>query len=74
ASEGVGKQFLFSLWGATAAKPGTPASAGIGAGSYCTVSGSATDGSAGAQCRYRYDWQAGHTYRFRITPDTNQGP
>ncbi|MBN3789549.1 DUF3472 domain-containing protein [Burkholderia sp. Ac-20353] len=74
ASEGVGKQFLFSLWGATAAKPGTPASAGIGAGSHCTVSGSATDGSAGAQCRYRYDWQAGHTYRFRITPDTTQGP
>ncbi|VWC78862.1 hypothetical protein BLA17378_05014 [Burkholderia aenigmatica] len=74
ASEGVGKQFLFSLWGATAAKPGTPASAGIGAGSYCTVSGSATDGSAGAQCRYRYDWLAGHTYRFRITPDANQGP
>ncbi|WP_126285897.1 RICIN domain-containing protein [Burkholderia stagnalis] len=74
ASEGAGKQFLFSLWGATAAKPGTPASAGIGAGSYCTVSGSATDGSAGAQCRYRYDWQAGHTYRFRITPDTSQGP
>ncbi|MEN2470996.1 RICIN domain-containing protein [Burkholderia sp. GS2Y] len=74
ASEGTGRQFLFSLWGATAAKPGTPASAGIGAGSYCTVSGSATDGSAGAQCRYRYDWQAGHTYRFRITPDTAQGP
>lgn len=74
ASEGAGKQFLFSLWGATAAKPGTPASAGIGAGSFCTVSGSATDGSAGAQCRYRYDWLAGHTYRFRITPDTNQGP
>ncbi|MDR0243001.1 MAG: DUF3472 domain-containing protein [Burkholderia sp.] len=74
ASEGVGRQFLFSLWGATAAKPGTPASAGIGAGSFCTVSGSATDGSAGAQCRYRYDWQAGHTYRFRITPDTTQGP
>ncbi|MBZ5793733.1 DUF3472 domain-containing protein [Burkholderia contaminans] len=74
ASEGVGKQFLFSLWGATAAKPGTPASAGIGAGSYCTVSGSATDGSAGAQCRYRYQWIAGHTYRFRITPDTSQGP
>ncbi|WP_409071731.1 hypothetical protein [Burkholderia ubonensis] len=24
ATEGVGKQFLFSLWGATAAKPGTP--------------------------------------------------
>jgi hypothetical protein len=74
ASEGTGKQFLFSLWGATAANPGTPASAGIGAGSFCTVSGTATDGSAGAQCRYRYDWQAGHTYRFRITPDTNQGP
>jgi hypothetical protein len=74
ASEGAGKQFLFSLWGATAAKPGTQASAGIGAGSFCTASGSATDGSAGAQCRYRYEWQAGHTYRFRITPDAKQGP
>lgn len=74
ATEGTGRQFLFSLWGATAAKPGTPASAGIGAGSFCTASGTATDGSAGAQCRYRYDWQAGHTYRFRITPDTSQGP
>jgi Domain of unknown function (DUF3472)/Ricin-type beta-trefoil lectin domain len=74
ASEGAGRQFLFSLWGATAAKPGTPASAGIGAGSFCTASGTATDGSAGAQCRYRYDWQAGHTYRFRITPDQSQGP
>jgi len=74
ASEGTGKQFLFSLWGATAAKPGTPASAGIGAGSFCTASSRATDGSPGAQCRYRYDWQAGHTYRFRITPDTKQGP
>ena len=72
-SEGVGKQFLFSLWGATNAKAGTPSSAGIGAGSYCTVSGTATDGSAGAQCRYRYNWQAGHTYRFRVTPNTTLG-
>jgi hypothetical protein len=73
AAEGHGKQFLFSLWGATDARPGTPASAGIGAGSYCTVSGTATDGAAGAQCRYRYEWQPGHTYRFRITPDTALG-
>ena len=72
-AEGVGKQFLFSLWGATDAKTGTPPSAGIGAGSYCTVSGTATDGSAGAQCRYRYNWQAGHTYRFRVTPNTTLG-
>ncbi len=73
AAEGHGKQFLFSLWDATDARPGTPASAGIGAGSYCTVSGTATDGAAGAQCRYRYEWQPGHTYRFRITPDTARG-
>ncbi|RQQ43786.1 RICIN domain-containing protein [Burkholderia stagnalis] len=72
-TEGYGKQFLFSLWGATDAKPGTPSSAGIGAGSFCTVSKTATDGAAGAQCRYRYEWQAGHTYRFRITPNTALG-
>ena len=72
-AEGVGKQFLFSLWGATNAQTGTLPGAGIGAGSYCTVSGSATDGSAGAQCRYRYDWQVGHTYHFRVTPNTNLG-
>lgn len=67
ATEGYGKQFLFSLWNATDARPGTPSTAGIGAGSYCTVSKTATDGAAGAQCRYRYEWQAGHTYRFRVT-------
>ncbi|TDK63720.1 DUF3472 domain-containing protein [Sapientia aquatica] len=72
-AEGVGKQFLFSLWGATNAQAGTPASAGIGGGSFCTVSGTATDGSAGVQCRYHYDWQAGHTYRFRVTPNASLG-
>jgi hypothetical protein len=72
-AEGFGKQFLFSLWGATNAQTGTPASAGIGAGSFCTVSATATDGSAGAQCRYRYEWQVGHTYRFRVTPDAALG-
>lgn len=71
--EGYGKQFLFSLWGATDARPGTPATAGIGAGSYCTVSQTATDGASGAQCRYRYEWQAGHIYRFRVTADTALG-
>ena len=72
-SEGAGRQFLFSIWGATNAQTGTPPSAGIGAGSYCTVSGTATDGTAGAQCRYRYNWQAGHSYRFRVTPNKNLG-
>lgn len=72
-AEGHGRQFLFSLWGATDARPGTPASAGIGAGSYCTVSKTATDGDKGAQCRYRYEWQVGHTYRFRVTPDEKLG-
>jgi Domain of unknown function (DUF3472)/Ricin-type beta-trefoil lectin domain len=73
-AEGHGKQFLFSWWGAKAAMPGTPASAGIGAGSFCTASNTATDGSLGVQCRYRYEWQANHTYRFRITPNPAIGP
>lgn len=73
ASEGIGRQFLFSLWGAINFQTGTPASAGIGGGSFCTLSGSATDGSAGVQCRYRYEWQAGHTYRFRVTPQPQLG-
>jgi hypothetical protein len=60
-ADGVGKQFLFSLWDAVQATPGTLP------GSHCTVSATATDGSAGAQCRYLYDWQAGHSYRFRLT-------
>ena len=85
-SEGSGKQFLFSLWASNLpvgktvleVKTGTPASAGIGGGSFCTASPSATDGSNGAQCRYRYNWTAGHTYRFRVTPvpfdqNTNSG-
>jgi hypothetical protein len=71
--EGTGKQFLFSLWGATDARTGTPQSAGIGGGSFCTVSGTATDGSAGVQCRYRYEWQVNHTYRFRVTPNAKLG-
>jgi hypothetical protein len=71
--EGVGRQFLFSLWGAINYQTGTPTSAGIGGGSFCTMSSSATDGSAGVQCRYRYEWQAGHTYRFRVTPQTSLG-
>jgi hypothetical protein len=72
-TEGHGKQFLFSLWGATDARTGTPPSAGIGAGSFCTVSSTATDGSSGVQCRYRYEWVAGHTYRFRVTPNASLG-
>jgi hypothetical protein len=73
AAEGTGKQFLFSLWGATDAQTGTPPRAGIGGGSYCTVSATATDDHPGVQCRYRYEWQPGHTYRFRVTPNSTLG-
>ena len=52
----VGKQFLFSIWGATASKPGSP-------GSWCV---SDTDGSPGQGCRYAYDWQDKHTYKFHL--------
>jgi len=72
--EGVGKLFLFSLWGNyLMAFEGTPATAGIGGGSYCNSGNKGiADGSGGAQCRYRYDWIAGHTYRFRVSQAPNQ--
>lgn len=63
---GVGKQFLFSWWNSINAQSGST-------GSVCTVSATADDGSAGAQCRYNYNWQAGHTYRFRLMPDAAKG-
>lgn len=72
-SEGHGKQFVFSLWDANDAKTGTSTKSGIGGGSFCTVSSKAVDGQNGVQCRYLYDWQVGHTYRFRVVPDIQLG-
>ena len=74
ADEGVGKQFLFSLWGDhLMAFGGTPATARIGGGSFCNSGNTGVvDGSGGAQCRYRYDWTPGHTYRFRVTQAPDQ--
>jgi len=65
---GSGRQFLFSLWGAVAATAGTLPGQPV---STCTVSSTADDGSAGAQCRVLYAWQVGHTYRFRVTAQGN---
>lgn len=69
ADEGSGRQFLFSLWGKNLmAFAGTPATARIGGGSYCNSGNTGVvDGDGGAQCRYRYDWKPGRTYRFRVT-------
>lgn len=55
----VGKQFLFSVWGATASKVGSP-------GSWCV---SSTDGALGQGCRYVYDWQDQHTYKFHLAAE-----
>jgi hypothetical protein len=50
------RMFLFSLWNATEAKPGTP-------GSYCLDFGGE---GVGKSCRMAHEWQAGHTYRFHL--------
>ena len=74
ADEGGGKQFLFSLWGDNLmAFTGTPATARIGGGSFCNSGNTGVvDGAGGAQCRYRYDWTPGHTYRFRVSQAPDQ--
>lgn len=53
---GEKRMFLFSLWNATEAKPGTP-------GSYCLSFGGE---GVGQSCRMAHEWQAGHTYRFHL--------
>jgi hypothetical protein len=54
----AGKLFLFSIWGATSYQTGTAP------GSWCQFG---TDGASGWSCRYVYDWQVNHTYRFRLS-------
>jgi hypothetical protein len=61
---GSGRQFLFSLWDAVAATAGTLPGQPV---STCTVSSTATDGAAGAQCKVYYAWQVGHSYRFKVS-------
>ena len=52
---------------------GTPATARIGGGSFCNSGNTGVvDGAGGAQCRYRYDWTTGHTYRFRVSRAPDQ--
>lgn len=53
---GEKRMFLFSLWNATEAKPGTP-------GSYCLSFGGEGEGKS---CRMAHEWQAGHAYRFHL--------
>ncbi|GLQ97327.1 DUF3472 domain-containing protein [Dyella mobilis] len=50
------RMFLFSLWDATEAKPGS-------AGSYCLSFGGE---GVGRSCRMAHAWKAGHRYRFHL--------
>ncbi|WP_327356992.1 ricin-type beta-trefoil lectin domain protein [Streptomyces sp. NBC_01304] len=51
--------FLFSLWDATAARPGS-------GGTYCQPF---EEGGTGYTCRYHQAFAAGHGYRYRLSPD-----
>ncbi|RLU86347.1 hypothetical protein CTZ27_25615 [Streptomyces griseocarneus] len=59
---GEKRMFLFSVWDATEAKPGS-------AGSYCVDFGGEGEGKS---CRITYDWQQGHTYRTRVAHEGNR--
>eukprot|EP01133_Synstelium_polycarpum_P021662 gene21662-26023_t len=50
------RQFLFSLWGATASYKGSP-------GSICEEF---TGEGVGLHCWYHFDWVAGETYKFTL--------
>ena len=54
----TGKLFLFSIWGAINYQTGTAPE------SWCQFG---TDGASGWSCRYVYNWQVNHTYRFRLS-------
>ncbi|MCX4673209.1 RICIN domain-containing protein [Streptomyces sp. NBC_01381] len=53
---GQTRTFLFSLWDATEAKPGT-------GDSYCVDFGGE---GVGKSCRLKTDWKEGHTFRTRV--------
>lgn len=59
---GEKRMFLFSLWNATEAKPGS-------SGSYCLDFGGE---GVGKSCRMAHEWQAGHTYRFYLAFEGDQ--
>ncbi|WP_363800280.1 ricin-type beta-trefoil lectin domain protein [Lysobacter firmicutimachus] len=59
---GNARMFLFSVWDATEAKPGST-------GSYCLSFGGE---GVGKSCRMAYEWTAGHTYRFRVANEGNR--
>ncbi|MBH1935562.1 RICIN domain-containing protein [Streptomyces sp. AV19] len=59
---GEKRTFLFSVWDATEAKPGSK-------GSYCVDFGGEGEGKS---CRIKYDWQQGHTYRTRVAHEGNR--
>jgi hypothetical protein len=55
--------FLFSLWDATAARPGS-------AGTYCQTF---EEGGTGYTCRSNQAFTAGHRYTYRIAPAAEDG-
>ncbi|MEJ8661538.1 MULTISPECIES: ricin-type beta-trefoil lectin domain protein [Streptomyces] len=55
--------FLFSLWDATAARPGST-------GTYCQTF---DETGSGYTCRYNQAFTAGHRYTFRVSPGTPDG-
>ncbi|MFC5723914.1 RICIN domain-containing protein [Streptomyces gamaensis] len=59
---GEKRTFLFSVWDATEARPGSQ-------GSYCVDFGGEGEGKS---CRIKYDWQEGHTYRTRVANEGNR--
>ncbi|WP_266170544.1 ricin-type beta-trefoil lectin domain protein [Dyella subtropica] len=59
---GSHRMFLFSIWDATEAKPGSE-------GSYCVSFGGE---GVGKSCRMAHEWQQGHTYRFHVAYEGDQ--
>jgi hypothetical protein len=59
---GEPRLFLFSIWGATEARSGSP-------GSRCI---DFEEGGTGKSCRMHYDWKAGHMLRFHLAREKGQ--
>jgi hypothetical protein len=55
--ENGGRLFLFSVWGATSSKTGSP-------GTFCVPF---TEGTSGISCRMWSPWVVGHTYKFHLS-------
>ena len=56
---GKPRNFLFSVWTATEARPGSP-------GSHCE---DFQENGAGKACGMHFDWQQGHAMRFRLAAE-----